>query len=159
MNFFNNKELITLGDFNKNLNTNEFRKSWDQMITNNGFQQIIKDMTRVNENSSILIDHIYVNKTQNISNCGVIIVNTSDHFPVFVSQKINFKLKRRKETYFSITYRRWKNVVDRDCSPTDSGRDIVSNASRILFRKGTNGRNGVFQIYSISLPRKKYIIH
>ncbi len=89
MNFFNNKELITLGDFNKNLNTNEFRKSWDQMITNNGFQQIIKDMTRANENSSILIDHIYVNKTQNISNCGVIIVNTSDHFPVFVSRKTN----------------------------------------------------------------------
>jgi hypothetical protein len=47
MNFFNNKELITLGDFNKNLNTNEFRKSWDQMITNNGFQRIIKGMTIV----------------------------------------------------------------------------------------------------------------
>ncbi len=34
------------------------------MVSSNGFQQIIKDMTRVNENSSTIIDHI--NHTESI---------------------------------------------------------------------------------------------
>jgi hypothetical protein len=154
MNFFNNKELITLGDFNKNLNTNEFRKSWDQMITNNGFQQIIKGMTRVNENSSTLIDHIYVNKPQNISNYGVVIVNTSDHFPVFVSRKINFQLKRRKGTHFSITYRRWKNV-DNDIISENLGKFKINENEKDVNKVCNDSTENIQNIIKNNIPVKQ----
>ena len=57
-----------------------------------------------------MIDQIYVKNINNISNSGVINVNTSDHFPVFVCRKLSSQLKRRKGTHFTIKYRNWKNV-------------------------------------------------
>ena len=53
------KEIILLGDFNKNLFEDNLDREWQNLTLSLGLTQMISQPTRVTPNSKTLIDHIY----------------------------------------------------------------------------------------------------
>jgi hypothetical protein len=83
-------ETIILGDFNicmKN-NNNSLGISFTNIMQLFGFEQIIKEPTRVTENCSSIIDFILCNKPENIVKSGSICVGLSDHNIIYCCRKI-----------------------------------------------------------------------
>ena len=101
------KEIILLGDLNKNLQNEHKDIEWENFTTSLGFSQLICDPTRVTETSSTLIDHIYTNFDENIAHVHVCKIGISDHYAVFGNRKLNNCVK--SNTHQTITYRSFKN--------------------------------------------------
>jgi hypothetical protein len=97
LNYFSKKEVIILGDFNID-SLNPINKSWLKAMKDKNLTQLIKCPTRISQTSSSCIDHIYSNKTENISGSGVLDINLSDHKAIYVSRKLNFMKKYRKDS-------------------------------------------------------------
>ena len=93
-------DTLLLGDFNYCTLNNKVNK-FSQMMTTNGYTQLINTPTRVTNNSSSLIDHIYTNNTDKISQSGVIESGISDHFITFCTRK-TFKDMVGKHTRIKI---------------------------------------------------------
>jgi exonuclease III len=90
-------EHIILGDLNIDLLKND-NKDWTNCMKACGYKQLIKTATRVTNQTASLIDHIYVSTKENISNYGNIDIPLSDHQLIFVSRKLNFKIKSTKKS-------------------------------------------------------------
>jgi DNA-directed RNA polymerase len=104
LNYFSKKEVIILGDFNIDF-LNPINKSWLRSMKDKNLTQLIKCPTRISQTSSSCIDHIYSNKIKNISSSGVLDINLSDHKAIYVSRKLNFMKKYRKDSqHFEIKY-------------------------------------------------------
>ena len=88
-----NREIIILGDFSFNLltehQTDSATKSWIRMINAFNFQQLIIKPTRVTNISETLIDHVYSNNPENVSENAVPNFCLSDHYPVCFTRKMN----------------------------------------------------------------------
>ena len=100
-------DTILLGDFNYCLldkKTNKF----SEMMTSHGFSQIINKPTRVTNNSTSLIDHIYTNNTEKISQAGVIESGISDHFITYCNRK---KFKNFVGKHTTLKIRSLKNYT------------------------------------------------
>ena len=82
------KEIISLGDFNKNLLNYHKDAEWENFTTSLCFSQLVCDPTRVTETSSTLIDHINTNCDENISRVHVCKIAISDHYAVFGNRKL-----------------------------------------------------------------------
>ena len=54
-----NKEIIAMGDFNKDLSLTNLDREWSDFTTSLGLRQLITQPTRVTDRSSTLIDHLY----------------------------------------------------------------------------------------------------
>ena len=80
-------DAILLGDFNYCLLNNKKTNKFSQTLKTHGFTQIIKTPTRVTNNSTSLIDHIYTNNTNKINKAGVIETGISDHFITYCIRK------------------------------------------------------------------------
>lgn len=60
-----NKETIIMGDFNidyNNRNDSHSHQAFKNTMTMHGFKQIVNNSTRITNDSSTLIDHIFVTK-------------------------------------------------------------------------------------------------
>jgi hypothetical protein len=101
------KEIIILGDINRDLLNEQIKFSWSNYLTSLGLSQIIKEPTRVCEYSKTLIDHIYVTNQENILDTRVLNIGISDHFPIFCNRKINFSIPKKQ--HICIRYRSHKN--------------------------------------------------
>ena len=101
------KEIIMLGDFNKDLLHGSQHREWLNNMTSLGFTQLIHEPTRVTNATSTLIDHIYTSNEENISEAHVAQLGVSDHYAIFCNRKINCILKRN--SHKSIKYRSFKN--------------------------------------------------
>ena len=100
-------DTLLLGDFNYCLldkKTNKF----SEMMTSHGFSQIINKPTRVTNNSTSLIDHIYTNNTDKISQAGVIESGISDHFITYCTRK---KFKNFVGKHTTLKIRSMKNYT------------------------------------------------
>ena len=87
-----NKECILTGDMNCNYLVNSDHKELKSILTAFGLKQLIKDPTRVTQDSRSLIDVIYTNEPWNIYSVKVIPAGLSDHDLVGCTRKIhNFK--------------------------------------------------------------------
>ena len=102
------KEVYLLGDFNRDLLQENIRKPWLEYMESFGLKQIIESPTRITNFSETLIDHIYCNTLCNILSIDVPILGLSDHFPIFITRKIN-SFSVHKKSHFSISYRSFKN--------------------------------------------------
>ncbi|CAL4069256.1 unnamed protein product [Meganyctiphanes norvegica] len=58
-----------------------------KILTTNGYTQLINKPTRVTSTTESLIDHIYTNNKNKISQSGVIESGISDHFITFCTRK------------------------------------------------------------------------
>jgi len=118
------KEVILLGDFNKDLLNPQIKSNWEDYMTSFGLTQKVNVATRVIANrSKTLIDHIYSNQCSNISYIDVPQIGLSDHFPVFLTRKTN--VSAPKLSHHSITYRSLKKFNEENfkndlmCIPWD----------------------------------------
>ena len=109
-NTFNNKKLIICGDFNldilktDNLNVNNFINTINEI----GCFKTINKPTRVTIHSSTLIDNIFYNGLFNNIKTGIILIDISDHYPIFIiikniynksHQKNNISIRNKINTY------------------------------------------------------------
>ena len=101
-------DTILLGDFNYCLLDNKVNK-FSEMMTTHGFSQIINKPTRVTNKSSSLIDHIYTNNTDKISQTGVIESGISDHFITYCTRK---KIKDLVGKHTTVKIRPMKNYSE-----------------------------------------------
>ena len=80
-----------VGDFNINLlnsNNNTVIKSYSNMIYSRGCLPIITQPTRITENSSTLIDHVYTNNTTKEMKSFILLHDLTDHMPIIVSTNL-----------------------------------------------------------------------
>ena len=102
------KELFLLGDFNKDLLNPQIKQQWIDYMNSHGVTQHVNEPDRVVPNSSAtLIDHIYSNFSDNIQFIDIPKIGLSDHYPVFVSRKVNSHMP--KVVHHTIRYRSFKN--------------------------------------------------
>ena len=73
-----NKEIIILGDFNYDFLNPTSGRTLKENLRDYGLMQIIKEPTRITNNSSTLIDIIATTQTHNISTSAVIQNSMSD---------------------------------------------------------------------------------
>ena len=104
------REMILLGDFNKNLLNEHKYIEWDNFVTSLGLSQLVCDPTRVTNTSRTLIDHIYTNFDENIAHVHVCKTSISDHFAFFGNPKLNNCVK--SNTHQTFTYWSFKNFDD-----------------------------------------------
>ena len=101
------KEFYLLGDFNRDLLNEQIKKSWLEYLEPFGLIQKVTQATRKSAASETLIDHIYCNTEVNINSVDVPQLGLSDHFPVFLTRKMNCSTP--KFTHHTISYRSFKN--------------------------------------------------
>lgn len=100
-----NTEVIISGDFNIDL-TKEPPRYWSQALEVFNLTQVICSPTRVTGNSSTLIDHIYTNMPEYITELNVPKISMSDHYPVCITRSTKNSFK--KKTHTTIEYRDYK---------------------------------------------------
>ena len=101
-----NHEIFLLGDFNINLfDSHPF---WETTISLYKLHQLIKSPTRVTSSTSTLIDHIYTNCLEKISNAHVSDSGISDHFPIFCTYLLKTP-KPINTSHITIETRSFKN--------------------------------------------------
>ena len=77
---FRKTSVLLLGDFNIDLMKSHL--AWDSTTTLLGLKQFVSSPTRVTATTSTLLDHIYSNKPEAVSDVTVDSLSISDHFPV-----------------------------------------------------------------------------
>ena len=91
-----------MGDFNLNLFTSSscrVVREYVSLMHSFDFFPVVLRPTRISNTSITLIDHIWVNKTSEITDTGIILTNISDHFDlVLLSKKHHgWSRKQRRE--------------------------------------------------------------
>ena len=99
------RESIIISDMNVNYLIENDHEVIKDIFTDNGFKQILNAPTRVTDQTSSLIDLIFVNNNQNISYKAVIPIGLKDHDLIACVRKVN-NVKYESET---IRYRDYKN--------------------------------------------------
>lgn len=119
------KEIILLGDFNKNLLADKMDMDWQNLTLSLGLSQMVSEPTRVTPDSQTLIDHIYTSSEETISSVKVRKLTLSDHYAIFGNRKIYSFI--RKHSHQTITYRSVKNFDE-----TAFVRDLIHVPWEIL---------------------------
>ena len=101
-------EIIVAGDFNIDL-LRKKKSNLSTIFSDAGFTQIIKTATRVTDNTSTLIDHIYTTHPNHIVQSFVPVYGISDHFPVCFVHKFR-GAKSPKCEHDEISYRNLKKL-------------------------------------------------
>ena len=104
------KEIILLGDFNKDLSDADANREWLILTESLGLTQLVTEPTRVTAVSSTLIDHIYTNEDEHVSSTHVAHIQISDHYAIFCNRRISPVFK--KDSHKSISYRSFKHFND-----------------------------------------------
>ena len=108
------KECIVIGDFNFDLlKTDNYSKSWLELMESMNFAQLVKDPTRVTSNSATMIDHAFSNIPLNISCVNVPCYSISDHYPVCITRKIASNYVKGP-VHKSISYRSMKTFNENE---------------------------------------------
>jgi hypothetical protein len=100
-----NNEVIICGDFNIDLlkvNTKKSNADFYDLITSSGFFPKITLPTRVNNQSSTLIDNIFCSVTKNLidSIAGILNTHISDHLPIFLCTSWNCLMQRYRPNVY-----------------------------------------------------------
>ncbi|XP_066929954.1 uncharacterized protein [Clytia hemisphaerica] len=83
------KETIIMGDINVNYLSKDDHKVLKELFLLNGYNQLIKEATRITETTATLIDVILTTNASNISYSQVINCSMSDHDIVACCRKLN----------------------------------------------------------------------
>ena len=102
-------EIILMGDFNIDYKSCINRK-WFNMVQLFDLSQLVSEPTRITEISAIIIDHVYTNRPENVTECFISHFSISDHFPVCFTKKVNCKVT--KNEHVTTTYRCFKQFEE-----------------------------------------------
>ena len=83
-----------MGDINRDLLKNQIKNVWAEYMEPFGLTQLVSEATRVTNDSTTLIDHIYSNCLENVNSINVPKIGLSDHFPVFITRKMHVQPQR-----------------------------------------------------------------
>lgn len=120
-----NKECILTGDINCNYLVSSDNKELKAMLLSFGLKQLIKDPTRVTQDSKTLLDVIYTNRPQNVYSVKTIPAGLSDHDMIGCVRKLhNHKFQPR-----TITCRNYANY-----DPISFCNDLRSNSLTPVFK-------------------------
>ena len=86
-------------------------KYWSDALEVFNFTQVVASPTRVTEISSTLVDHVYTNRPEYITEVNVPTIAMSGHFPVCVTRSTKNNLLN-KNTHITIEYRDYKHFDD-----------------------------------------------
>ena len=100
------KEIYLMGDFNRDLLSNQVNKAWTDYMEPFGLFQLVTQATRETAESKTLIDHIYANCQENVNSIDIPRIGLSDHFPIFFTHKMH--VQPPKCNHYSICYRSFK---------------------------------------------------
>ena len=84
-------EIILMGDFNIDYKSYINRK-WFNMVQLFDRSQLVSQPTRITEISATIIDHVYTNRPENVTEFFISHFSISDHFPVCFTRKVNCKV-------------------------------------------------------------------
>ena len=105
-----NNEIMLLGDFNIDLSKDNL--NWTQQYKTLNLTQLVDRPTRIADNTSTLIDHIYVTSQNNIVEVCSPVFACSDHFPICLTwAKKGIKIP--KTAHKEISYRCFKNFDEK----------------------------------------------
>ena len=110
---------ILLGDFNYCLKGKKMNKL-SEMLDTQGYTQLINTPTRVTTNTASLIDHIYTNNRDKVSQAGVIETGISDHFITYCTRR---KPKDIIGKHTTIKIRSMKNYTKESFVENLEGKD------------------------------------
>jgi hypothetical protein len=135
--------VLILGDFNIDLLAPQ--PSWDCTTSLFGLHQLVNEPTRITPISATLIDHIYTNNLNMVSNVHTSDVHLSDHKPVLCtwSCKISSKVTKGHTT---IQFRSMKNF---------NSFNFVNDLSKVSFSAifdKTDATEALSEWYSIFNP-------
>ena len=82
------KEIVLLGDFDKDLLDEDAKREWLILTESLGLTQLVTEPTRVTANSNTLIGHIYTNEEEHTSNVHVSRLQISDHYAIICNRRI-----------------------------------------------------------------------
>ena len=102
-------EIILMGDFNIDYKSCINRK-WFNMVQLFDLSQLVSEPTRITEISATIIDHVYTNRPENVTECFISHFSISDHFPVCFTRKVNCKVT--KNEHVTTTYRCFKQFEE-----------------------------------------------
>jgi exonuclease III len=109
-----NKECIVFGDFNFDLlKDSGYPKAWADHMLSFNFTQLVTKPTRVSANSKTLIDHVFTNRPQNITETNIPSYSVSDHYPICFTRK-HMPSYSKGPVHKCITYRSLKYFNDED---------------------------------------------
>ena len=112
----NHKNVTMLGDFNLDLQKipePSWYLKWKTTMTLFNLKQLVNEYTRITPTSATLIDHVYTNNVNMVTNVEVKPFGRSDHKSIFCS--LSYKVpKPKKNEHTSITYRCLKKFVVHD---------------------------------------------
>ena len=115
-------EVYIMGDMNIDVSKNGSAASKDltERLKSMGIKQLIKQHTRLTDNTQTTIDLIFTN-SEHIENSGVININISDHLATFVTRK------KRKETKKKVSFegRSYRHYVVEGFQEELLGKDWV----------------------------------
>ena len=103
----NKCSIILMGDFN--IDFLQKQPTWESTTALFGLRQLIKTPTRVTPTSQTLIDHIYTNNPDTISDVDVPVLGISDHYPVCCTVACKNALSPNCTKHSSIVYRCFKH--------------------------------------------------
>ena len=118
--------------------------SWDSTITLLGLTQLVKSPTRITQTSATLIDHIYTNNPDALTEVDVLNWSISDHCPISCSRSIKLpKCKHKTHSYISFwSFKNFNKTVfcaNLHCAPftqvlnhTDPGKALATWYSAYL---------------------------
>ena len=95
-----NKQILICGDFNFDLfntNINGPVQEFFNTFSSSGFWPLISKATRVSNQSLSLLDNIYCNDLSLVKNSGLLIDDTTDHFPVFTQLDLSPMCQQKSE--------------------------------------------------------------
>ncbi len=136
------KELLVIGDINCNMIKSSKDSSNNKLIflsTLYNLEQLIKEPTRVTSTSSSVIDLMFTNQPNNISNSGVIDLGMSDHSFIYAVKKVtmpknrqtrskvrNFKIFNETDVIEELSRIPWY-LSTQHMNPNDNGQTCTLN--------------------------------
>ena len=159
----NNNSIIT-GDFNYNLFNIQYHEdtgNYYNIMTSNSFRTIITKPTRITDNSSTLIDHIWINDmSQSNIESKIVLTDITDHLPIFYIKRAESKA----QGYTKVSYR---PLTENNIAKF---KDKIQNLNAVLSSHTTNPNNGaedratnyfdhLGKIYNECFPMKTKKIH
>ena len=145
------KEFFVSGDFNLFDKTDNDTKHPKRIHSTYHCKQIVKEPTRVIQDTRALIDHIVSNKTKHVSSCGIIPCGISDHDIVHAVRCL--RLPEPNKISKTVTVRKYNNF-DITCFLNDLNKPLLMKFSCIpktQIRCGKLGRAFSCQL-SKSMP-------
>jgi len=110
-----NKDVIVIGDVNCDLLTDNpscYTKKMKEITDSFNMTQLIKEATRVTENTESLIDHIYTTFPDKVTQSGVLHTGMSDHSFIYaiMGKETNTSVNGHQNYSINRNYKRFNDV-------------------------------------------------